>query len=422
MRLVIAIAVVASTLYVALASATLADEFVLTSGATIRGEWLNRKDRSAAFYLISTEYGGQLQLDSKQVTSVRRRLQAEADYERFSPKAADTIDDQWKLGVWCRRSGLPEQAAVHFRRVIELDPQHVQARRFLGYGEIDGQWVTQEEHLKGKGYVRYKGKWRLPEHIELEKSRRTLELARKGWYAKLKLWRSQLRGDRRHDALKRIREIRDPLAVEGLGKMLTNESDRRMRAVYVEVLGEIEGTEATKSLLELALGDRDQEIFHACVEALIPRQTPDVVRQLAYALKDNDNRRVNRAAHVLSEFGDKSVISPLIDALVTTHRDVAPPNGATTTAFTSGPQMPSAGLQRSPSEHFTQDFGNGGATVSQGGCAKGTRTYQVPNQEVLKALAKLTGVSFSFDQQAWRNWLAIQQRQQPAQVNVRRSS
>lgn len=422
MPLKIAVVLAASASLIATNAMTRADEFVLTTGATIRGEWLNQKDRAASFYLISTEYGGSLQLDATRVSSVRKHAKADIDYARFAPRARDTVEDQWKLGLWCRQHELHEQAETHFSRVVELDPQHAQARRFLGYGEIEGRWITRKQHLESQGYVHYKGAWRLPEDIKIEKERRTLELARKGWHAKLKLWRSQFRGDKRGEALANIRRITDPLALEGIGKMLERERDRRVKMVYVEVLGQIEGDEATMALLKLALNDRDKEIFYACVEELIPRRSPAIVRVLAHTLKDSSNTRVNRAAHTLSELGDQTVISPLIDALVTTHRSAAPPSDATTTSFGSGPQFPGAGLQRSPSQHFTQDFENTRSGVSQGGCCNDATNHRVANQEVLKALARLTGVSFSFDQQAWRNWYAIQQRAQPGTISTRRSS
>jgi hypothetical protein len=115
------------------------------------------------------------------------------------------------------------------------------------------------------------------------------------------------------------------------------------------------------------------------------------------------------------------VISPLIDALVTTHQRFIPSSGATTTTFGSGPQMPSGNLQRSSSEHFTQNVAK--PEVSQNTGAGGVTNYQARNQEVLKALTAMTGVSFGFDQRAWRNWYAVEQRrQQPGSINTRRSS
>jgi len=420
MRWLIAIMVAATTLLVPPRGTSRADEFVLTSGAKIRGQWLNRKERSAGYYLIETEYGGHVRLDSAAVASVRRPVRAESDYERFAPRAKDTVEDQWKLAQWCRQHGLKRQAREHARRVIELDPQHADARRCAGYGYIEGRWVLRKDHLADKGYVRHEGEWRLPEEIELEQARRATELAQKDWYAKLKLWRSRLGGERAQESLRKIQAIRDPLALEGLTKMLQSERDRRVRLLYVEVVGQVEGAVAAKALLDFSMNDPDDEVFHACVEQLAPRATPPVVRRLAHTLKDNNNVRVNRAALALSQLGDKSVISPLIDALVTTHQHVKAGSGATTMAMTSGPQASNGSLHRSSSQHFLDGVPSNFSNRTDNGSVT---TYQATNQEVLKALTSMTGVSFGFDQRAWRNWYAVEQRrQQPSSVNTRRSS
>ena len=55
------------------------------------------------------------------------------------------MEGQWKLAEWCHEHGLPDQRKTHLQRVIELDPDHVEARRLLGYSKIDGKWMTQEE-------------------------------------------------------------------------------------------------------------------------------------------------------------------------------------------------------------------------------------------------------------------------------------
>ena len=103
------------------------------------------------------------------------------------------------------------------------------------------------------------------------------------------------------------------------------------------------------------------------------------------ALKDNDNYKVNRAAAALARLQDKSAISPLIDALTTTHTRVintGPGADATTTAFTSS------------------------GTLMKKGEGPEVQIVHVRNQPVLDALTKLTGADFGYDQRAWRYWHA----------------
>ena len=64
------------------------------------------------------------------------------EYLRVRSSHADTAADQYRLGDWCRRRGLTEQARAHFTRVIQIDPNHARARDRLGYVRVGGVWRT----------------------------------------------------------------------------------------------------------------------------------------------------------------------------------------------------------------------------------------------------------------------------------------
>jgi hypothetical protein len=380
-----------------------ADDFILNTGAQVRGEWLNRDDAASLFYFVATEHGGRVALARANVVEVIQQSEAQTKYDRLAPAVADTVEDHWKLATWCQDNGLDEQREQHLLRVIELDPDHELARRALGYTEVGGQWVKKAEHLASQGYVRYKGKWRLPQEIALAEQRQALEVAKKDWYAKLSRWRSQLNDEKRHAALENIRQVRDPLAIEAIGRLLQAEGDRRMRLIYVEVLGQITDDQASVALVELALSDRDEEVYYACVDQLAERKTPPLVRQFVSALKSQQNDRVNRAAIALSLLGDRSAIPPLIDALVTRHDAVSPGSDMMSSTF----------VKNSPAHRSGDSFATGSAPQ--------VITQTAANQDVLKTLVKLTGVSFAFDQRAWRNWYALEQRRSSsASVDARR--
>lgn len=381
-----------------------ADSFVLTSGATVRGQWLNREESASAVYVINTEHGGRVQLERSQVVKVVRESEAQDKYARFAPYAADTVEDHWKVAKWCYDNDLQAQREQHLLRIIELDAHHVPARRALGYSEIGGQWVKQDEHLTRKGYVRYKGRWRLAQDIALYEQRKSLEMAKKDWYVKLSRWRSQLGGEKRHEALRSIQQVRDPLAIEALQKLVRIERDRRMRLVYVEVLGQIPSHQASAVLIDFALSDRDEEVYYACVEQLTARKTPPLVRQFVLALRSPNNARVNRAAIALGTFGDRTAVPPLIDALVTKHETLSPGNDMVSTTMVRG-----------------EGAAQNGDVFTTGPSSPQVVTVAAMNQEVLKTLVKLTGVSFSFDQQAWQNWYSVQQRRaSPTSTGARR--
>ena len=128
-----------------LAPGASAEVFVLAGGGRLVGELVNRNESPRQKYVIRTADGATVTLDAAQVRKILPQRPEEAEYERIRPTYADTAAAQWELAEWCRQHKLLPQREVHLRRVIELDPEHVEARRALGYSRIDGQWT----HARG---------------------------------------------------------------------------------------------------------------------------------------------------------------------------------------------------------------------------------------------------------------------------------
>ena len=144
-----------------------AEVFVLTGGGRVVGELVNRDESPRQQYVVQVADGAKVTLDAAQVQQVLRPRPEEAEYERIRPTYADTAAAQWELAQWCREHKLTKQREVHLQRVIELDPNHAEARHALGYSQLDGQWVTRDEVMTQRGYVKYKGQWKLPQEKEL---------------------------------------------------------------------------------------------------------------------------------------------------------------------------------------------------------------------------------------------------------------
>ena len=75
-----------------------------------------------------------------------------------------------------------------------------------------------------RGYVKYKGQWKLPQEIELIEKKREQEAAQQEWFQKLKLWRGWLGGDRDEAGPENIHGIDDPVAVKALAIGLRDDS------------------------------------------------------------------------------------------------------------------------------------------------------------------------------------------------------
>ncbi|HEY5315039.1 MAG TPA: HEAT repeat domain-containing protein [Pirellulales bacterium] len=366
-----------------------ADTFVLKSGGKVEGTLVNPQETPREKYVIKLDAGGEITLARDQVKDVQRKRPAEVEYDKIRATYPDTAAGQWALAEWCREQHLAEARKVHLKRVIELDSDHAAARGALGYGRFDGQWKTQPEVMTERGYVEYKGRWRLPQEVEILEQLRKSELAEKTWYTNLKRWRDWLNGDRRDEATKCILEIRDPSAVAAVKRQLDNETEQSVRLLLVSALANIGSPAAVHMLAALSLEDANSEVRLTCVDHLDDAPSPEIVAFYIQKLRDKDNTIVNRAAIGLARMKDPSAIPPLVDALVTTHKF----------KVVSGQAQ----------GNYSASFGSGGAGFGTGGGGPKIITQQLHNPAVLEALVLLTpNINFNYDVAAWKRWLATQ--------------
>lgn len=383
--------IVASVVWLASVPSVLATElFLLENGGQIEGELINRDEKPRKTYVIKTASGAQITLEKSQVKKVVRRRPEEAEYERIKDRYPDTVEGQWALAEWCRQNRLPSARKTHLHRILELDPEHIQARRALGYMRVEGKWMTEEEIMMARGYVRVGSRWKLPQEVELEEQRRKEELATKEWYGRLKRWRGWIdSSSRSEEGWEQISKISDPAAVEAIGRYLSEEQDPRIRKLYIEVLAQINVPAGYRIMTLSSLNDPDLEVRLTCLDFLDDEPRPAVVEMYVKHLRHKDNTLVNRAAVGLARMKDTSAIAPLIDALVTTHKFL---------------------IDNSPPGQTTAGFGTGGGAFQFGGGPKYV-SRKLQNPDVLDALVTLTGgMNFQYDIAAWKKWYASQKK------------
>lgn len=305
---------------VAVTDATVrADVFKLSGGGQVQGVWVNRDQVPVTQYEIRLHGGGRLVLDAPAVKAVVHESQKEQAYQDVLAKSAKDASGHWAVAQWCGEHGLNEKRRYHLQRVLRLDPDHVPARRALGYTYVRGQWVTQDEFMSAQGYVRYRGRWELPQRVVLLEARRNRQAAARQWYRQLSLWRRDVGTDAGHGSVEKIAGVDDPMAVPALVRLLMEEKLRPVRLLYVQTLAKIGTQEAEQCLLSFSLTDYDTEVVHAICDQLQESHRPSVHEELLKALRNENNYLVNRAAIVLGRLGTEDDLVSLIDALVTQH-------------------------------------------------------------------------------------------------------
>jgi hypothetical protein len=375
------------------ASTAQGDVFVLNNGGRVVGELLNRDESPRATYVVKTSAGAELTLEKSQVQRVLHPSAAELEYERIAPSYPDTVDGQWKLAAWCLEHGLISLRKPHLERVIELDPDHVDARRALGFSHIDGKWVTQEDRMKANGYVLYKGRWRMPQEIEVLKNREQDTLHDKEWTQKITRWSAWLFTNKDQAARDNFSQITDPHAVAGLKLALRTDGRERARTQYLDTLARIGTHDAVLQIATRSVEDTAEEVRMVALDYLKKAKSPDAVSYLVGQLRNKDNARVNRAAVGLGYLGDRSAVGPLIEALITAHKFkiVTGTGGPNSLSSTFIPGGKSSG-------------GMGGGGMGVGGGPQ-IVTQLVQNPSALDALVLLTGgVNYGFDVRAWKYW------------------
>ena len=159
------------------------------------------------------------------------------EYLERRTQARDKADDQYKLALWCEENGLTQQMTAHLHRVVELDPGRDGAWRRLGFKKVGKSWVNPEVEAAVQAEREAQGK------------------ADKLWGPKLEKLKDALSGRdkaKKAEALEELSKIDDPRAVPSVWRVFARSGEANQR-VAAEVLGRIEGSEASRALAMMAV-------------------------------------------------------------------------------------------------------------------------------------------------------------------------
>lgn len=379
-----------------------ADVIELTSGGQLEGKIIQPVDGDKSAFIIDLAGGGRVTIPRSEVTRVDATNDAEAEYQKLARSSPDTVEAHWKLAEWCRQHKLTGFGQRHLERILELNPNHAEARAALGFRQKDGKWMNRDDVMASRGLVMYEGKYVTPQHVELMQRQKEVRTTQADWTKRVEQLRRWLTGKRQDQAAQahtEILAIQDPAAADAVVKMLRSESDPALRQLWLEVAARLNSRIAVDALVDLSLNDEDDDFRHLCVEYLIKSGRPGIATPYVRALTNKANEIVNRAGVALGQIRDRDSIGALIDALITKHKFKA--------------------SDVNPDQHSYTFSKDGGGGFSFGGGGPQYVTQAMRNRDVLDALLTMSGgVNFEYDQEQWRGWLAAQAKANA--VDVRR--
>lgn len=144
-----------SFLLVLASGPALADEILLESGGKLVG-----KARREGADVIVTMPSGEARLKASEVRSITPGRTVFDDLaDKLGDLDAKDAAAHVALGDWCRGKGLSGDARKLWRKAVEIDPDHDEARARLGYIRYEDRWLTPDEYRKARGFVKVGDEW-----------------------------------------------------------------------------------------------------------------------------------------------------------------------------------------------------------------------------------------------------------------------
>jgi HEAT repeat protein len=453
-------------LALAVAPASRGDEIVLRGGTVLRGAVLPADPAKPSVVRVLTDTTSRpYEFRKEQVERVTPEDDAISAYAARAAALPETAAAHAEFAAWCRENGLKGPSQLHFKRALELDPEHGGAHAGLGHVQHGGRWMSLADKMRAQGLVQHQGRWVSPQEKERLQGRAASAQDRENWTRRARRLRQMLLGGdpaQAQAAEEELSGLSEPAAAFPILKAFAGDPGPvRLRAA--QAVAAIPGREAREGLVQVVLGEVDPMLRQAFFQELASRKEPELIPRLMKALDVKDPAVVGRAAWALSLLDATQAIPRMIRVLVKSEEtwvvDPAAGRGGNIGVGFSN-VLPGSGMPAGVGQvgvggatggtGAVGAVGGGGApinapipgmgvvypfpvltgpVVAPGAVAFGATSLPVmdgvafgngnpnrpaaypvtnvyPNEMVLEALVRLTGVDFGFDQAAWRQWLA----------------
>ena len=119
---------------------------------------------------------GKMTIPKADVASIEEGPTPEEVYrDRAAKIGDDDLEGLLDLARWCRSNDLDREERWEWSRVLEIDMDHEEARKALGFVRHEGEWITKDEHREITRYP-----WVRPMRERLEARKVSLDHTREG--------------------------------------------------------------------------------------------------------------------------------------------------------------------------------------------------------------------------------------------------
>jgi hypothetical protein len=213
------------------------------------------------------------------VGEVATAMQSDPQLTAYSQRRegmVNTADNHRLLATWCRKNRLPDQATIHWAKVLEFEPNDAEAIGALGLQWYEGRLMTRQQVTRTK------------------KLRGEQQAANQFWHPKIVKWRAAFahgNQSRRKAALDELSALSDPAAIPALESTFATSGDSRLgtelNQLLIETVGRMAHPVATETLLRLAVVSESAQTRTAAAAELKKRPMFTYVPRLIAAFPDS---------------------------------------------------------------------------------------------------------------------------------------
>ncbi len=152
-----------------------ADDVYIQGGAKFSGQIVKQTETT-----ISLDVGdGIVGIPTARVERIVKGLSPLEEYNARAAKLQPQDANGWRdLGRWAAEQGLAKQASIAFHTVLRIDTNDLEARSALGFVNINGVWMMEEQGYRAQGFVKYEGEWMTPAEVQLIQTTAAADQAR----------------------------------------------------------------------------------------------------------------------------------------------------------------------------------------------------------------------------------------------------